>query len=151
MITQEQFKERWKYSPLVTVDISRIGHVSLPAESLDFLVKAGLPAHSGIANIGFKTLAENLPLFSFEDNGMDPPGEGEYYFIGGDESTDTQIVVHSTDGRVVMVHFPDIFTLNSSIPQMAECLLAYHERFADPKKAKGPSFPTDHGPTMYAI
>ncbi len=131
MITPEKFAELWSIGPneLVRYPPSEVQSLSVSQESKSFLIKAGLPKDAPpFLSFGFQFAREVLVPVS-KAWGL-PLNFSCYRILGCTGSGDPICIDESTNGVVVYLNhdrdFKRIF-MNTSIAQLAECLLAYRD------------------------
>lgn len=128
LITPENFCLRWSATHLMPYSPAAFGGVQLPLASERFLVEAGLP---GRASLGLEfNLPPNQLLTLSEAFEADLPADFDRYRpIGLDAAT--AICLDSSDGwRLYAVDVDGVLPtrfVNSSVPQLAEFLLVFHE------------------------
>lgn len=141
LISPDDFRKRWckdDEDSLVVYSTESLVEVSIPDESRVFLTLAGLP----------ESAAPFLD-FSAPENGTLPtaaavwhlPSDYDCYrIIGSDGSGDPLCIDESRDGQVVSLNHDNFFQrvlINSSIPQLAESLLAYRHLVIETQKRNG--------------
>lgn len=129
MITPKKFLDKWNKEvfPLVDYNIDNINSLVLPKEAKDFLIESGLPESAppylnfeSPANGGATKLTEKFSLNSYKE---------KYIYLGFTGAGDS-ICVNEESGEVISLDHEnekDDMFVNSSIPQLAECLLEYSE------------------------
>lgn len=124
-----EFKTTWGSSDLTKPSEAALAGLPLPDATAEFLIQAGLPA---TAEPGFQFSFPSGTIPSLAEI-RQPPGlpAGELQHllrIGGSAVTHTCIDVAGR-GRVVQViddeGEPAVVFINSSVPQLAACLVAY--------------------------
>lgn len=130
MISPQEFARLWELGcnmdcELMTWTAKSLEDIRLPTVSKQFLIDAGLPANTApfigfdgskndcVANVaGERTLSDEYRA---------------YWEIGFTGSGDP-ICIHEPSGRIVYINHDfnfEIVFMNSSVPQLAECLLSY--------------------------
>lgn len=144
MMTPAEFVQAWhadasEYDEgLLTVDPAALAGLNLPTAAKNFLTEAGLPDSAApflsfgqLAAAPLPTLAEAWDL-SYDEDAQ------RVYCIGSNGSGDPICVGPS--GRVWEFNHDDNFAptfLNSSVMQLAACLLAYRQLLADSVRITG--------------
>lgn len=125
-----EFKARWNAPDLTRPSADALAGLSLPDAAAEFLAEAGLPA---AAEPGFQFAfpGGRVPRLSDVPHAPRLPQEDleRYLRIGGSAVTHTCIDTQQ-QGRVVQVIDDEggevtVVFINSGIPQLAACLLAY--------------------------
>jgi hypothetical protein len=150
MLTPEQFTSRWQSEvvakdtlpedvKLLTLPAQRLATCKIPDSARQFLVEAGLP-NACAPFLGFEEVGKGLPrIWERYAPGQWQPDEKigleHYVLIGYEDNAGNPICLDELDGRVVTVEHELLFDprarerrimfVNSSIPQLAECLLLY--------------------------
>ena len=134
MLTPTQFTERWN-EPLAKLDLSDAVDAKLPQQAITFLVEAGLPF--GCAPfLSFGPFTGGLKyidgVFNFSPKRLNPQEKDRlsmYPMIGFDGEGSPICVDIARSGRVVILDhdadFQPVLFVNSTVPQLAECLLIY--------------------------
>lgn len=139
MISPKSFSDKWNKDvfPLVEYAMEKINPLSLPKDSKDFLIEAGLP-ESAAPFVNFKS--------SFKGGGSrlnekfkECKKFSHYIYLGFTGNGDPICIVENT-GEVVYLDHEDGCSetfINSSIQQLAESLLEYSEFIKKIKQANG--------------
>ncbi len=128
MITPERFVSEWGPDGLVRSSPNAFNKTRIPEASSEFLVKAGLPDET-ILQLSFERPEDELPRLwdAFHDQYDLPPDYNRYLAIGVgyvpiiclDEKEEGSVYAVDVAGR------NPISFMNSSVPQLAETLLAW--------------------------
>lgn len=126
MMSPDDFTKKWKWGELSKASPNALKVINISVPAKDFLVLAGLPRKTeGGEQLQFDLEKEELPVLA---KLLGTPGPGSQYChfhkIGNclvshvcvDERNEGIYVVHSLIGKVQF--------LNSSVPQLAESILA---------------------------
>lgn len=125
-ISPQDFTRKWKAGddePLVKLPPTAVKAVKVPDDARAFLTTAGLP-RSAAPFLGFDALADGLRLIKDIYRGSSGPLV-TLPVIGGDGAGNP--ICLTEIGQVILVEHEDMTTstfMNSSVQQLAECLLA---------------------------
>ena len=135
MLSPQEFVTEWTKiaNNLVKFSAPLVENLALPNESKHFLIEAGLPqlthyvTHFGLELNKANHIATPDDIYPYDDGST--PFKG-YRIIGGNDFGDFLCIDEHNNGQLVEVSHEtfDIKFYNSSIPQLAECLLAWHRR-----------------------
>jgi len=129
MITPKEFSDKWNSDvfPLIDYDIANINSLALSKETKNFLIETGLPEsaasflnYESSSKWGSTGLTEKFGLNSYD----------KMYIYLGFTGTGDLICVDEKSGEVLSLDHENEknnMFINSSIPQLAECLLEYSE------------------------
>jgi len=138
------FVELWKSDEepeeLVQVSKEAIAEVHIPEDAKIFLESAGLPS-SAAPFLTFDALAQNPLQNAATDYDRLQAEYARYWIIGGNSCGDPICVDEKEQGRVVYLNHDnnfDVIFMNSSVPQLAECLLEYRTLLEETQKMNGP-------------
>ncbi len=134
MLTPTEFIERWN-EPLAKLDLSDASDANLPPEALAFLLEAGLPADCA-PFLSFGSLTSGLKyidrVFNISPEHLTRQEKDRlslYPMIGFDGEGSPICVDTGQSGRVVILDhdadFQPVMLVNSTVSQLAECLLIY--------------------------
>ncbi|MBW3540219.1 MAG: SUKH-4 family immunity protein [Planctomycetes bacterium] len=139
MITANEFRDRWgDDGPLAAFPPAATADLNISSESKAFLNDAGLP-ESAAPFLEFPALEAGPLPTAAEQWGLSAEFE-RYREIGFDGSGDPICIDESADGAVVCLNHDNNFQrgfMNSSVPQLAECLLAYRQLIRETQKRNG--------------
>ena len=143
MLTPSQFVERWQAEVvarsalpedlrLVTAPPERIHALALPDDTRRLLTEAGLP-ESCAPFLGFKDVGRGLPrigeVYSPGQWTDEEKSRFDHFRMIGSDGAGNPLCVDVRDWRVFLVDHEDRFRttqfMNSSVPHLAECLLAF--------------------------
>lgn len=141
MISPSDFRNRWcdeDAEPLVVYPQDALADVAISNESRVFLTSVGLPKSAapfldfvGPKNGVVQTAADLWQL---------APDYKRYRVIGSNGSGDPLCIDESTNGHIVYLNhdfnFRRVF-INSSVPQLAESLLAYRHLVRETQRQNG--------------
>lgn len=140
MLTPEEFRDRWGgdgeldvFPPGATADLKA------PPETKRFLNEVGLP-EAASPFLEFQA-PEDGPLPTSAQEWNLGPEFARYREIGFNGSGDPVCLDESSDAAVVYLNSDDNFArvfVNSSVPQLAESLLAYRHLVKDTQRRNGP-------------
>lgn len=151
MITAAEFLKRWEGAPLVRATPEAVERLLITEEAKSFLRDAGLPSQTETEhNLRFDSLREGIPRLSDSlSNSLEGKSFERYQKIGA--SVSGHVCVDEKEGGHVVVVYAainEVHFLNSSVPQLAESLLAVegvvrrflsseldHNNFDDRKRA----------------
>ena len=128
-MTPAEFRDRWiaEGGELVTYPASALAGVRLPADARAFLLEVGLP-RSAAPYLDFRSPLES-PLPAASEMWHLPDTFTHYRVIGSNGFGDPICIDEDMDGTVVYLNHDNEFArvfVNSSVPQLAQCLLAFH-------------------------
>jgi hypothetical protein len=122
-----EFLDLWGPAEMVRVPGRDLAAVSIPDDSKDFLAEAGLPREAGL-RLDFSALPdlEPLPAVLTRAKLETRVAWRDLRLLGGDEAS---YICLTPQGAIVAVWPSESLErfVNSSIQQLAECLLAYRE------------------------
>jgi hypothetical protein len=127
MITPQEFTAKWVWSPLIRLSKTSTD-VLLPDISKTFLMDAGLPA-TGFLSISFSNLSEGLSslwLIANKQTKMDLR-LGNLYVIGAAQNEMYMCLAsdYAWSIMAVPIECDRLLFVNSTIPQLAESILAF--------------------------
>lgn len=140
-MTPAEFRDRWiaEGEELVTYPASALVGVRLPPEARTFLLDAGLP-RSAAPCLDFRAPIEStLPTAS--EMWHLPEGFARYRVIGSNGFGDPVCIDEDDNGAIVYLNHDNEFArvfVNSSAPQLAECLLAFRGLIRESQSRNGP-------------
>jgi hypothetical protein len=122
-----EFLDLWGPGEMVRLPEEGLSTLSIPPDSKDFLAEAGLPREAGL-RLDFSALPslEPLPSILARRKLETRVAWGELRVLGGDEAS---YICLTPQGAIVAVWPGEGLErfVNSSVQQLAECLLAYRE------------------------
>jgi hypothetical protein len=140
MLSPDEFVRRWgEDEPLSAAPEDRLHGCSLPPDARRFLAEAGLP----------KSAAPYLTFSLDSDSGLTPvhliwtcleEGYSRFRMIGQTGFGDPICLDEANESRVVYLNHDDEFNLvsvNSSVAQLAHCLLLFREFVTRVREAGG--------------
>ncbi|WP_339731707.1 SUKH-4 family immunity protein [uncultured Gimesia sp.] len=140
-MTPDEFRDRWcddEDEELVLFSADALAGISIPEESREFLTSSGLP-ESAAPFLGFGTSGRHL-LPSVADAWNKNTEFRRYREIGNNDSGDTVCLDEAENGQVVFLNHDLNFKrvlMNSSIPALAESLVAYRQLVRDTQERNG--------------
>ena len=130
MISPNEFRERWcddgDLESLVVYPLEALETLSIPEESRTFLTSAGLP-ESAAPFLDFRAPDHGALQTAAELWRLEPEYE-RYHVIGSNGSGDPLCIDELLDAQIVYLNHDFNFhrvLINSSVPQLAELLLAF--------------------------
>ena len=142
MITPDEFRDRWnedEHSPeLIRFPSAALAKLGIPADAELFLESAGLP-RSASPYLEFEVPSEGS-LESAAQQWQLSADYDHYHVIGFNGSGDPICIDDAAEGQVVYLNHDDDFRrifINSSIPQLAESLLAYRHLVSETQRRNG--------------
>lgn len=142
MITSQEFLDKWdeEIYGRVDYDAEVINSYSLPQATKNFLIEAGLP-ESAPPFLTFESSATGGGVRLIEKYDSAETSYSKYIYVGFN-GNGHPICIHEENGEVIYLDHDndhqEIF-INSSIPQLAESLLAYVDFIAKIKAVNGRS------------
>jgi hypothetical protein len=129
-MTSREYRTRWPEGVLVRAEPSVLEGLNIPEESRRFFVEAGLPNGTNL-ELRRDHLQEGLPLLSEVAKGSPLPVDGNRYRVMGEDIGTYMCCDVAAHWCIVSVadvgsSLPVAF-VNTSVPQLAECLLLYDE------------------------
>jgi hypothetical protein len=139
LLKPEEFVVRWNdlasedlpasQLQLVRADVDAVAGLSATEAERDFLVEAGLP-RAAAPGMSFEEVGNGLRrITELYDLGDDAPEFARYRMIGTDGTGNPICIDDDEAGRVVLLDeesgLRNVRFVNSSIPQLAECLWLY--------------------------
>jgi hypothetical protein len=141
-ITAEEFRTRWNAgggSKLLTFHPKAVAPLRIPDEAKEFLSKAGLP-ESAPPFLTFQYDRTNFVLPTVTEMWTLPPEFARYRQIGDTGNEDPICLDEEKNGMVVCLNqdsdFERVF-VNSSVAQLAECLLVFRELVKKAQEERG--------------
>ena len=142
MLTSQEFRERWcdddDSESLVVFPPNALADVAIPDESKTFLTTCGLPESAAPFldfrvpdHGGLQTVAELWQL---------APEYNRYSVVGSNGSGDPLCIDESCDGQIIYLNHDYNFhriLINSSVPQLAESLLAFRHLVRETQRQHG--------------
>jgi hypothetical protein len=140
-MTPAEFQDRWtaEGGELVLFAPSALADVRMPAEGRAFLLNVGLP-RSAAPYLDFRS-PSGSPLPTASEMWQLPDGFSHYRVIGSNGSGDPICIDEDEDGAIVYLNHDNEFArvfINSSVPQLAECLLAFRGLIRESQSRNGP-------------
>lgn len=142
MLTSREFRERWcsddDSESLVMFPPNALGDVAIPDESKTFLTTGGLP-ESAAPFLDFR-VPDHGTLRTVAELWQLAPEYNRYRVIGSNGSGDPLCIDESFDGQIVYLNHDFNFhrvLINSSVPQLAESLLAFRHLIRETQRRNG--------------
>lgn len=141
MISADEFRTAFAGDGLATFEPRAVSALGLSQDQADWLVKVGLPT-SAAPFLGFGDQREllSLPSMAALYQERDPEIAERYRVIGSNGSGDPVVLDIAANGAVVFLnHDNDLerILINSSVTQLAECLLAFKRLIERAQAANG--------------
>ena len=142
MLTSDEFRKRWlsdgDSDSLVMFPTTVLVDVAIPHESKSFLTNGGLP-ESAAPFLDFR-VPDHGALQNVAEMWQLPPDYNRFRVIGFNGSGDPICIDESLCGQVVYLNHDFDFhrvLINSSVPQLAESLLAFRHLIRETQRRNG--------------
>lgn len=142
MLTPQEFRKCWHghdhSESLVIFPTDALVDVAIPDESKTFLTTCGLP-ESAAPFLHFR-VPDHGALQTAADLWKLGPKFNHYRVIGSNGSGDPLCIDESFGGQIVYLNHDFDFLsvlINSSVPQLAECLLAFRHLIRETQRRNG--------------